>query len=497
VKFVLTFSGIASFAQERIFLDQQVRFSNKVSIYNELMILRPVQGSLSMDRLLSALLFILGKHQVLRTSLAFNNENNTLRQSITDRHDTFTFTNEQIFQNDEELNHIIYQAIINPNLFDLSVGRVFYCQILRHQQLLNQNNNNNELITDSDVFVVGFHHTVYDESSRAIFLKDLCIAYNDDKIWSNDDESLQYIDYSVHERLMDMAPSRGFWYSQLEGYNFQQPLSLPVDRHRLPTDQRSGLASAAQFSFDNETSTLFLDYASVHQVTPFQLGLATFYTFLFKLTHGQTDLCITSVHANRYRNELQNMIGMFVSTLPYRIQLDSHWSFDELVEHVREKCLSILEHSHYPLQHILSDLQVNQSNNHFLETAFDFTTISSNINQLSFAGTSLQQVLLHQSSKVAKCDFSVTFAHNPTAVDNKLTCYFICSRDLFEEPTVALIAQRFQYLFKQVFQPKSSAILMDLSIISINKLSLVLPKEIDELQEVVFERLPNIGNEGM
>ncbi|CAF4473440.1 unnamed protein product, partial [Adineta steineri] len=44
------------------------------------------------------------------------------------------------------------------------------------------------------------------------------------------------------------------------------------------------------------------------------------------------------------------MIGMFVSTLPYRLQLDSDWSFDELVEHVQKKCLSILEHSHYPLQ---------------------------------------------------------------------------------------------------------------------------------------------------
>ncbi|CAF1587013.1 unnamed protein product, partial [Rotaria sordida] len=65
------------------------------------------------------------------------------------------------------------------------------------------------------------------------------------------------------------------------------------------------------------------------------------------------DLCISCLNANRYKSELQNIIGMFVTTLPYRIQFDPHWSFDDLVKYVQEKCLSILEHSHYPLQMIV------------------------------------------------------------------------------------------------------------------------------------------------
>ena len=106
----------------------------------------------------------------------------------------------------------------------------------------------------------------------------------------------------------------------------------------------------------------FLNYASSHHVTLFQLGLAIFYVFLFKLTHGQTDLCIASINANRYRSEVEDLIGMFVSTLPYRIVVDGDWSFDEVVKHVREKCLSVLDHSHYSLQEILGDFRVNQSN---------------------------------------------------------------------------------------------------------------------------------------
>ncbi|CAF4177648.1 unnamed protein product, partial [Adineta steineri] len=47
--------GIASFAQERIFLDEQMRFSNKIAVYNEFIALKIIQGSVSIDRLLDAI----------------------------------------------------------------------------------------------------------------------------------------------------------------------------------------------------------------------------------------------------------------------------------------------------------------------------------------------------------------------------------------------------------------------------------------------------------
>ncbi|CAF4439569.1 unnamed protein product, partial [Adineta steineri] len=150
-----------------------------------------------------------------------------------------------------------------------------------------------------------------------------------------------------------------------------------------------------------------------HHLTLFQLGLSLFYIFLFKLTHGETDLCIGSISANRYRNELVNMIGMFVSTLPYCLEIDPNGSFDELVQHVQEKCLSILEHSHYPLQHILGDNRSSQSNVSFLGIIFDFISVSKDMEDLSLNDTDLEQVSLEQSGEVSKFDFSLTFQYNP------------------------------------------------------------------------------------
>ncbi|CAF1513875.1 unnamed protein product, partial [Adineta steineri] len=486
--------GIASYAQERIFLDEQLRFSHQIAIYNELMVLRVTKELLSVNRLLQALRYILSKHKILRTSLVFNAEDSILKQSITDKHLTFTLTAEQTFKSETELHNIISQINTNPNLFDLSSGRVFYCQILS-QQMTSDENHNKDMITKPDVLVIGFHHAAIDQLTFSIFLNDLCNTYNSNIAWLDNDESLQYIDYSIHERLIDMTPSREFWRSQLNGFNQECRLLLPVDRHCLQSDQRSGYASIAHISFNNEVSMSFLDYASSHQVTPFQLGLAVFYTFLFKLTYRQNDLCISCHNANRYRPELQTMIGMFVSTLPYRIQVDSDWSSDELVGHVREKCLSILEHSHYPLQRILHDFHLNQSTVPFLQTVFDFITESSVNDQLTFDDVSLQRISLKQVSEVAKFDFTLKFIYNPISDDNMLSCRFICSRDLFEDTTLTKMIQRFQYLLEQLFSMDSNVNQIDLVVSPIAKLTLILPDEMNEMQNVAFYRQSNVTNE--
>ncbi|CAF3873126.1 unnamed protein product [Adineta steineri] len=485
--------GIASYAQERMFLNEKMRYSGEIAIYNELGILQVAKGSLSVYRLSQALRYVISKHKTLRTSLVFNEEDSILKQSITDKNLTFTLAADQAVEDEADLHNIISQISTNPNLFDLSSGRVFYCQILRQQRTPDEDHDK-EMIKNSDVLIIGFHHIAIDQSGISIFLNDLCNNYNSNRTWLDDEESLQYIDYSIHERLIDMTPSREFWRSQLNGYNQECRLALPVDRHCLYSDQRSGYASIAHISFDNEILTSFFDYASSHQVTPFQLCLATFYTFLFKLAYRQNDLCISCLNANQYRAELQNMIGTFFSSSPYRLQVDSDWSFDEVVEHVREKCVSILEHSHYPLQHILTDSQLERSNVPFNETGLNFITFPEKT-QWSIDTAMLQQLPIQQSYGAAKFDFVLTCFYNPTSDESKLSFRLTCSRDLFDEPTAVVVIQRLKHLSNQLFSSKLTSNEINPSLTSISKLSLILPIEAQEIENTVFCRKQNIVNE--
>ncbi|CAF3923978.1 unnamed protein product, partial [Adineta steineri] len=438
----------ASFPQERIYLDEQIRFSSKKTTMKNMYVIpllyriSSINDHISITRLHHAFQSVITKHNILRTALYIDDANGNIVQHCLDAN---------IILN-ENVNETIEEILNQSDLFDLSKGHVINCHILRRDQSNHSfTQNNDNLLSKDDLILFTIHHACFDGASTSIFIRDLSLAYQSHDLLPVDDNSLQYIDYSVHEHIMDMTLSQEFWQSELKGYDLVHQLSLPVDRQRLPTDQRSGLASTAQITFDDEICRSFLNYASSHHLTLFQLGLSIFYVFLFKLTHGETDLCISSINANRYRSELVNMIGMFVSTLPYRAELDPHWSFDKAVKYVQEKCLSILEHSHYPLQHILADLHVTQSNISFLETMFDFITVLKEVTDLCLNGVNLEEVSLKELYEMAKFDFSLTFVYNPSSDGNQLSCCFVCSSDIFDATTAAVIGRRLKYLCEQIF----------------------------------------------
>ncbi|CAF1169630.1 unnamed protein product [Adineta steineri] len=328
---------------------------------------------------------IITKYNILRTA-HYLDTNAIINDEKLSRFSIINLPDEE-----HEQNETVKKILNQSDLFDLSVGHVINCHFLRQDQTNHSiTQNNDDLLAKNDLILFSIHHTCFDGASTSILIRDLFLAYQSNDSLPVDDNSLQYIDYSIHEHIMDMILSQGFWQLQLKGYNLTHQLPLPIDRQQSSTDQRSGLASTTQITFDDDTSASLVNCTSSYHLTLFQLGLSIFYVFLFKLTHGEGDLCITAINANRYRSELTNMIGMFVSTLPYRMQLNSHWSFDEVSHYVQEKCLSILEHSHYPLQHILDDNRLNQSSVSFLETKFDFISVSKDVNHLCLNGTNLE-----------------------------------------------------------------------------------------------------------
>ncbi|CAF1667671.1 unnamed protein product, partial [Adineta ricciae] len=458
--------GPLSFAQERIFLDEQVRLISKdKNVYAVPLIYRLscVLNPLSISRLRRALDSLVKKHSILRTKIS-TDTNGVLIQTVlpsTDRAQGY-FGFRVTSVDDEQTNML--EILRTSDLFDLATGRVLHCQIIR--QHTHSFDDNDDQLSDGDIISFNIHHSAFDGGSAITFLRDLSVAYETDAELESEGNALQYIDYAAHERQLDMSASADFWRAQLDGYDLERGLVLPVDRHRLSNNERSGRAWVGQFSFDDDLSRSFLSFASSHNVTPFQLGLATFYAYLFKLTGGQQDLCVGSINANRYRVELRDLIGMFVATLPYRVQLDPNGSFEQLVEQVRDRCLSILEHSHYPLQHIIGSHHTPA----FLETMFDFVTDESNIERVNLGGTVLQSISADLFDHVAKFDMMVTFVHNQST---GISCSLVCSQDLFDDTTVQLMTERFSCLLHHLFNSALFATEKQ----PLCQLSLILPHE--------------------
>ncbi|CAF1472953.1 unnamed protein product, partial [Adineta steineri] len=381
----------ASYAQTRIWLDERIRFNSdkpQIALYNVPFIYRLFTNcTLSVQQIHNAIQLVLARHQSLHTSLNIDTEKNLLMQRIIELNDNnkrlFTLI-ESTYKTDEQLHDIMYDERGNTQYFDLSQGLVFRCHLVYHKEI-----SSNEVLSNKDVIIFNFHHAVFDYLSINIFLHDLDQAYTTSQVSNNNDNTtLRYLDYAVIEQQMSMTGAAMFWLDALHDCHLDQSLSLPYDRYRLANEHRTDRATSISFDFEQDLSHHFLIYASSNNIKHEHLALAIYFLFLFKLTNGDKDLCIAMNIGNRYRDELKSIIGLFENVIPLRCQLDPHWSFHSLLDHVGEIATSSMKYSYFPLQRILNKHQ-NVSKPTFLDISFHFLS--------SMTSTENKQIMIGDS----------------------------------------------------------------------------------------------------
>ncbi len=193
---MLSIVGSASFAQARIWLDEQIRFhpeKPQVAIYNMPFRYRlSKKHTLSIRRLRHALQLIVAKHESLRTCLIFDAEKNQLMQHIIGLNESnnqlFAFI-ESTFETTEQLNEIMHNEKRNSRHFDLAQGLVFRCHLVYYKEI-----SSNDLLCDKDAIIFNFHHALFDFPSMVVFLNDLNQAYTKSHLPTHDDTDLRYLD---------------------------------------------------------------------------------------------------------------------------------------------------------------------------------------------------------------------------------------------------------------------------------------------------------------
>jgi non-ribosomal peptide synthetase component F len=177
----------------------------------------------------------------------------------------------------------------------------------------------------------------------------------------------------------------------------------------------------------------------------------------------------------RYKEEFMSVIGMFVNAIPLRCQVDSYWSFHQLVEHVKDMMMSSIKYSYFPLQRILAQ-HPNVSKPAFLDTSFVFCSVEGeHLESEVMIGDSRLlsmpiSIKISENEIMSKFDFTLTIEYNQST--NQLSCTIDASLDLFDASTVDKIAQRFHSMLEQLF--KRTDVQMNKSIY---ELSLILPDE--------------------
>ncbi|CAF3659106.1 unnamed protein product [Rotaria sp. Silwood1] len=235
--------GIASFAQQRIWLDEQTYFNPQTSLAVYHVILPAIikRGFISIQRIKSTITNILERHHVLRTAVRLNEETGQIEQVVQPitNNDNYSFevTHSTRSYSHEEVNALLTKEAVT-HFAQIDRGIVVRCHLIQIGQL------DTEYLHTGDLIIFVIHHIAFDHSSVGPFLNSFMKTYDS---LEQPTPIIQYIDYALYEHAQVVDPAedskmnqaRRFWSKLLNGYDWNQDYSTLLGVTKT-TKARSG-----------------------------------------------------------------------------------------------------------------------------------------------------------------------------------------------------------------------------------------------------------------
>lgn len=358
-----------SSAQKRIYTLAQI---NRESINYNMPSAYIIEGDLDKRRLENSLFKLINRHEILRTT--FHIVDGETVQKVHDRVEV------KIAYDDsgDAIEHIIKDFVTPFFLNTLPIFRI---------KLVKVNRNVHALIMD-------MHHIVFDGVSINIFIKEFTDLYNGKELQKL---KIQYKDYAVWQQEYinsnEIKNQEQYW---LKAFNDELPkLTLPLDYKRPKIQNFEG--NSIKFEID---STMTQKLKNINRNTGTTLFMLLFgaYSILLSKYSLQEDIIVGTAEAGRHHADLQNLIGMFVNTIPLRTYPCGNKTFREYFEEVKNTCFDAFKNSDYQFDEIVKKLNVKREmgRNPLFDTMFILENVDSseiNINGLTFKAYELKNTI--------------------------------------------------------------------------------------------------------
>ncbi|MFE3960143.1 amino acid adenylation domain-containing protein [Nocardia sp. NPDC059091] len=418
-----------SYAQQRMwFLN---RFDPASAVDNMPFAVR-LSGPLHITALTDAVRDLAQRHEVLRTF--YPELDGVGRQEIlplTDSRAVPTVTVLDVREN--ELPALIAETATAA--FDLTAAPPIRLRLLR-------------LGATEHVVVCVVHHIAGDGMSIRPLTRDLMTAYlarTRATAPSWDPLPVQYADYTLWQRealgseddeQSVLAQQIAYWRERLA--DLPDQLDLPSDRPRPAT--ASGRGATYDFHLDAALHAALTRIAQQHNSTLFMVLHAALAIVLARQS-GTRDIAIGTPIGGRGESALDDLIGMFVNTLVLRADIDPSLSFTDLMHQIRRSDAGAFGHADVPFERLVEVINPPRSpgRNPLFQVMLSFHNMETGTLQLpdlTISGVDLQ-------THLAKIDLDLTVM--PGDADGEpagMAATFIYATDLFDEGTVATLADR-------------------------------------------------------
>ncbi|MFD6855976.1 amino acid adenylation domain-containing protein [Rhodococcus sp. NPDC060090] len=218
---------------------------------------------------------------------------------------------------------------------------------------------------------VVLHHIAVDGLSLLPLGRDAATAYADRRAGGTPDlagSSITFRDYARwHTAVLgdesdpDSLAARqlAYWKQTLSGA--PPLLELPTDHPRA--HGTAGTVGRVGFTVPAEVHAAIDKLARANDVTPFMVVHAAFATLLSSLA-ATDDIVIGAPVSGRTEAALDDMVGMFVGTVPLRLSVQPRASFTDLLAAARRVDLDAFAHADVPFDRIVDAVGASTSGHH-------------------------------------------------------------------------------------------------------------------------------------
>jgi amino acid adenylation domain-containing protein len=313
-----------------------------VGVYHDQLFFQFIDPEFDLSIFKNAFSFLVEKHEMLRTS--FQIEDLPQMMQVVHKHSP---KNVQVFYEDlRERTHQSQKLYIQEYLLnDRKNSFVLSCPGLWRMIVFRLNNDEYGLL-----WIV--HHAIIDGWSNASFITELGdvyfalksnLGFRPEKLKSSYKEYI--VDQLCFERNTDW---KSFWVSYLSDF---KKTDLPLTRAlRVENDVESAELS---INIGAELSQSLKKYGANADVAVKDVFLAAF-CYLLKLTINSNDIIFGLVTNGRPTVEDgDKIIGCFLNTVPFRIQIDPRWAGSDVVNKAHELLTEIKQYEKVSLQRIV------------------------------------------------------------------------------------------------------------------------------------------------
>ncbi|OZF40216.1 non-ribosomal peptide synthetase [Rhodococcus sp. 14-2483-1-2] len=304
---------------------------------------------------------------------------------------------------------------------------------------------------DEYVFVIVMHHISGDGASMAPLARDVMTAYlaaASGTDYTPEPLTVQYADFAVWQRQVlgsDSDPTSilsqqlAFWADELSGIT--PVVSLPWDRPRAATANLRGASVSVEL--DESVHTGLAAIARENHATLFMVLHAVLGVLLSRMS-GSRSFAVGTPIAGRGHEALDGLVGMFVNTLALRTDVDPDATFAELLTALRETDLRAFANSDVPFERVVDTIAPDRNAGY---TPLFQTVLS--VEPHGEARFELPNLVVEPVSgfePTAKFDLQVTVETqhaDGNSGTGTLNVEWVYAADLFDESTVASLAERF------------------------------------------------------